>query len=90
MRMRPCKLISYAALARSVGPHARDLALVIFRAPSIFCLDPVADAHARAAAVTAVVAFPLLVATPGVLSFDVLLEDARFLLAVVICVWTNR
>ena len=83
-------MISYAALARSVGPHARDLALVVFRAPSIFRLDPVTDAHAGPAPVAAVVALPLLVATPGVLGFNVLFEDTRLLLAVVICVWTNR
>ena len=82
-------MISYAALARSVGPHTGDLALVVFRAPSIFRLDPVADALSPAAPV-AIVAFPLLVATPGVLGFNVLLEDARFLLAVVICVWRDR
>ena len=57
---------------------------------SVARLDPIADAHSPAAPVAAVVAFPLLVATPGVLSFDVLLEDARFFLAVVICVWRNR
>ena len=84
MRMRPCNLISYAALARSVGPHARDLPLVVFRAPSIFRLDPVTNAHAPAAPV-ALVAFPFIVAR-AFLGFYVLFEDARFLLTVVICV----
>ena len=79
-------MISYAALARSVGPHARDLALIVLASSAIFCLDPIADAHASSAPLP-VVTLPLLIATPGVLSFDVLLEDARFLLAVVICVW---
>ena len=78
-------MISYAALARSVGPHARDLALIVLASSAIFRLDPIADAHSPAAPV-AVVAFPLLVATSGVLGLDILFEDPRLLLAIVICV----
>ena len=69
---------------RPVGPHARDLALVVFRAPSIFRLDPVTDAHARAAPV-AVVAFPFVVAR-AFLGFDIFFEDAHLFFAVIICV----
>ena len=74
----------------SIRPHARDLALIVLASSAIFRLDPVTDTHARAAPVAAGVALPLLGATAGVLGFDVLLEDARLLFAVVICVWTNR
>ena len=74
---------------RPVGPHARDLSLIVLASSAIFRLDPIADAHSPAAPV-AVVAFPLLVATPSVLGFDELFEHASLLLAVVICVWTNE
>ena len=70
---------------RSVGPHARDLSLVVLGSSPIARLDLVADAHAPAAPVAAIVAFPFVVAR-AFLGLDILLEDARFLLAVVICV----
>ena len=73
----------------TVVPVPRDAPWIETTPSAIPRLDPIADAHSPAAPV-AVVTLPLLVATPGVLSFDVLLEDASLLLAIVICVWTNR
>ena len=77
---------------RPVGPHARDLSLIVLASSAIFRLDPIADAHSPAAPVAApvavVVAFPFIIAR-AFLGLDVLLEDARLLFAVVICVWTK-
>ena len=70
---------------RSVGPHARDLSLVVLGSSPIARLDLVADAHAPAAPVAAIVAFPFVVAR-ALLGFYVLFEDAGLFLAVVICV----
>ena len=75
-------------IKRAVAAVPRDAARVIAAAASVASLY--FRTFSEPAAPVTVVTLPLLVATPGVLSFDVLLEDARFLLAVVICVWTNR
>ena len=66
-------------------PRQVEIQFLHWSRTSVARLDLVADAHAPAAPV-AVVAFPFIVATPGVLGFDKLFQYTRFLLTVVICV----
>ena len=74
----------HVASTPSRQPRQVEIQFLHWSRTSVARLDLVADAHAPPAPI--VVAFPLLVATPGVLGFDILLEDAGLFLAVVICV----
>ena len=75
----------HVASTPSRQPRQVEIQFLHWSRTSVARLDLVADAHAPAAPVAAIVAFPFVVAR-AFLGLDILLEDARFLLAVVICV----
>ena len=72
----------HVASTPSRQPRQVEIQFLRWLQTSVARLDLVADAHAPPAPL--IVAFPLLVATPGVLGFDELFEHASLLFAVVV------